>query len=42
MRGRQVGTVVAAQSLAAYDRTTDLALLGSLALAAVLLVAVAC
>jgi two-component system heavy metal sensor histidine kinase CusS len=39
--GRQVGTVVAAQSLAAYDRTTDLALLGSLALAAVLLVAVA-
>ena len=38
--GRQVGTVVAAQSLAAYDRTTDLALLGSLALAAVLLVAV--
>jgi signal transduction histidine kinase len=39
--GRQVGTVVAAQSLAAYDRTTDLALLGSLALAAVLLAAVA-
>jgi two-component system heavy metal sensor histidine kinase CusS len=38
--GRQVGTVVAAQSLAAYDRTTDLALLGSLALAAVLLGAV--
>jgi hypothetical protein len=28
VRGRQVGTVVAAQSLAAYDRTTDLALLG--------------
>jgi signal transduction histidine kinase len=39
--GRQVGTVVAAQSLAAYDRTTDLALLGSLALAVVLLAAVA-
>jgi signal transduction histidine kinase len=38
--GRQVGTVVAAQSLAAYDRTTDLALLGSLVLAAVLLGAV--
>jgi signal transduction histidine kinase len=38
---RQVGTVVAAQSLAAYDRTTDLALLGSLALAVVLLAAVA-
>jgi len=38
--GRQVGTVVAAESLAAYDRTTDLALLGSLALAAVLLAAV--
>jgi hypothetical protein len=38
--GRQVGTVVAAQSLVAYDRTTDLALLGSLALAAVLLAAV--
>ena len=37
---RQVGTVIAAQSLAAYDRSTDLALLGSLALAAVLLVAV--
>jgi signal transduction histidine kinase len=40
VRGRQVGTVVAAQSLAAYDRTTDLALLGSLALAVVLLGAV--
>jgi len=39
--GRRVGTVVAAQSLAAYDRTTDVALLGSLALAAVLLAAVA-
>jgi signal transduction histidine kinase len=40
VRGRTVGTVVAAESLAAYDRTTDLALLGSLALAAVLLPAV--
>ncbi len=40
VRGRQVGTVVAAQSLTAYDRTTDLALLGSLVLAAVLLAAV--
>jgi signal transduction histidine kinase len=39
--GRQVGTVVAGLSLAGYDRTTDLALVGSLALAAVLLVAVA-
>jgi signal transduction histidine kinase len=39
--GRRVGTVVAAQSLAAYDRTTDVALVGSLALAAVLLAAVA-
>jgi signal transduction histidine kinase len=38
--GRQVGTVIAAQSLAAYDRTTDLALLGSLALGVVLLAAV--
>jgi signal transduction histidine kinase len=38
--GRQVGTAVAAQSLAAYDRTTDLALVGSLALGLVLLVAV--
>jgi signal transduction histidine kinase len=38
--GRQVGTVVAAESLTAYDRTTDLALVGSLALAAVLLAAV--
>ena len=35
--GRQVGTVVAAQSLTAYDRTTDIALGGSLMLAAVLL-----
>ncbi len=40
VNGRQVGTVVAAESLAAYDRTTDLALLGSLVLGAVLLVAV--
>ena len=40
VRGRRVGTVVPAQSLAAYDRTTDLALLGSLVLAAVLLAAV--
>ena len=40
VRGQTVGTVVAAESLAAYDRTTDLALLGSLALAAVLLPAV--
>jgi signal transduction histidine kinase len=38
--GRQIGTAVAAQSLAAYDRTTDLALVGSLALGAVLLAAV--
>jgi len=38
--GRQVGTVVTAQSLAAYDRTSDLALLGSLALGAILLTAV--
>ena len=38
--GREVGTAVAAQSLAAYDRTTDLALLGSLALGLVLLAAV--
>ena len=34
VHGRQVGTAVAAQSLAAYDRTTDLALLGSVVLAA--------
>ncbi len=39
--GRQIGTAVAGLSLAAYDRTTDLALIGSLALAAVMLVAVA-
>jgi len=38
--GRQIGTVVVAQSLAAYDRTTDLALIGSLALGAILLAAV--
>jgi signal transduction histidine kinase len=38
--GRRAGTVVAGQSLAAYDRTTDLALIGSLALGAVLLAAV--
>jgi signal transduction histidine kinase len=38
--GHQVGTAVAAQSLAAYDRTTDLALVGSLALGIVLLAAV--
>jgi signal transduction histidine kinase len=37
--GRQVGTIVAAQSLSAYDRTTDLAGIGSLALALVLLAA---
>jgi len=40
VRGRQLGTVVAAQSLAAYDRTTDLALLGSAVLGLVLLAAV--
>src|SRR3954453_5465766 len=40
VRGRQVGTVVAAQSLTAYDRTTDLALLGSVLLGLVLLAAV--
>ena len=39
VRGRQVGTVVAGESLAAYDRTTDLALLGSLTLGVVLLAA---
>lgn len=38
--GRRVGTVVAGQSLTAYDRTTDLALIGSLALAGLLLAAV--
>jgi signal transduction histidine kinase len=40
-RGRQVGTVVAGLSLAGYDKTTDLALISSLALAGVLLAAVA-
>jgi signal transduction histidine kinase len=40
VRGRQMGTVVAAQSLVAYDRTTDLALLGSVVLGLVLLAAV--
>ena len=38
--GRRVGTVVVGLSLEAYDRTTDIALLASLALAAVLLAAV--
>ena len=38
--GRRVGTVVAGESLAAYDRTTDLALVGSLAFGALLLAAV--
>lgn len=38
--GRRAGTVVAGESLAAYDRTTDLALVGSLALAGLLLAAV--
>jgi signal transduction histidine kinase len=37
---RRVGTVVAGLSLDAYDRTTDIALIASLALAAVLLSAV--
>ena len=37
--GRRVGTVVAGESLAAYDRTTDLALVGSLAFGALLLAA---
>jgi two-component system heavy metal sensor histidine kinase CusS len=35
--GRQVGTVVAAEPLEAYERTREVALIGSLALAAVLL-----
>ncbi len=39
-RGKVVGTVVAATSLAAYDRTTDLALIGSLLLALAALAAV--
>jgi signal transduction histidine kinase len=38
--GRRVGTVVAARSLAAYDRTTDYALVGTLVLAALVLAAV--
>jgi signal transduction histidine kinase len=38
--GRQIGTVVAAQSLAAYDRTTDVALLASGVLGLLLLAAV--
>jgi signal transduction histidine kinase len=38
--GRQVGTIVAAQSLRAYDRTTDLAEIGSIGLGLVLLAAV--
>jgi signal transduction histidine kinase len=38
--GRQIGTVVAAQSLAAYDSTTDRALGASLVLALLLLAAV--
>jgi signal transduction histidine kinase len=38
--GRQVGTVVAGQSLEAYDRTTDFALIASVALGAFLLAAV--
>jgi signal transduction histidine kinase len=38
--GRQVGTLVTGQSMAAYDRTTDIALIGSLALGAFLLAAV--
>jgi signal transduction histidine kinase len=38
--GRQVGTVVTGLSLAAYDRTVDLAQIGSIAFGAVLLAAV--
>ncbi|MEA2341581.1 MAG: hypothetical protein QOG11_1658 [Solirubrobacteraceae bacterium] len=38
--GRRVGTVVAAQSLSAYDRTTDVALIGTLLLGGALLAAV--
>jgi signal transduction histidine kinase len=38
--GRHVGTVVAGLSLAAYNRTTGVALIGSLALASILLLAV--
>jgi signal transduction histidine kinase len=37
---RRVGTVVVAQSLAAYDRTKNVALMGSLALGAFVLIAV--
>ena len=40
-RGRRVGTVVAAGSLDAYDRTTRLALIGSLLFAVAVLAAVA-
>jgi signal transduction histidine kinase len=39
--GRQVGTVVVAESLEAYDRTTDVALGGSVALGGLLLLLVA-
>jgi signal transduction histidine kinase len=39
-RGRRVGTLVAARSLAAYDRTTDVALVGTLVLAVLVLGAV--
>ena len=38
--GRQVGTVVTAQGLAAYDRTTDVALVGTALLALAVLAAV--
>jgi signal transduction histidine kinase len=38
--GRQVGTVVTGESLEAYDRTTNLALVGSVGFAALLLAAV--
>ncbi|MEA2665522.1 MAG: hypothetical protein QOI11_2466 [Candidatus Eremiobacteraeota bacterium] len=38
--GRRVGTVVAAASLAAYDRSTDIALIGSALFAFVILLAV--
>jgi two-component system heavy metal sensor histidine kinase CusS len=38
--GRQIGTIVTGQSLSAYERTTDLAEIGSIALALVLLAAV--
>jgi len=39
--GRRIGSVVVAQSLAAYDRTTDIALAGSVALGGLLLALVA-